>query len=89
MKIGLIGYGHWGAGFVARNLARVFDLAVIVDPVPDRAVVASADWGAWGTRIATEPEVAFDKCDAVWIATPVSTHADVVRAALEAGVHVL
>ena len=83
MKVGLLGYGHWGGGFVARNIARVADLAVIVDPDPSRIVEAAATWSNWGTRVATEPEVAFRECDAVWITTPVPTHAALVRSALE------
>ena len=89
MKVGLIGYGYWGRGFVARNIARVAELAVIVDPDPERIAEASTVWSAWGTRVATEPEVAFAECDAVWIATPAATHEDLVRRALSHGVHVL
>lgn len=89
MKIGLIGYGYWGGGFVARNIARVADLAVIVDPDPNRIVQAAEDWAGWGTRFSTEPVAAFDSCDAVWIATPAVTHGDLVRQALYAGCHVM
>lgn len=89
MKIGLIGYGYWGGGFVARNIARVADLSVIVDPNPHNLVKASAAWGPWGTRTASEPEVAFRECDAVWIATPARTHFQLCAEALEAGCHVM
>lgn len=88
MRIGLIGYGYWGT-IVARNISRVADLAVVVDPDPVRIAEASTVWGAWGTRVATEPDVAFRECDAVWIATPAAMHAESVRQALEHGVHVL
>ncbi len=89
MKAGLIGYGYWGGGFVARNLARVFDLTVIVDPSPARQVEAAEAWGPWGIRVASEPWVAIEECDVVWIATPAVTHGDLVRRALAEGCHVL
>lgn len=89
MKVGLIGYGYWGGGFVARNIARVAELAVIADPDPDSIVRAAGDWGRWGTKVVTEPEVAFRECDAVWIATPVDTHKDIVLDALNSGCHVM
>ena len=89
MKLGLIGYGYWGGGFVARNIARVAELAVIADPDPFRMQEASAVWAAWGTRVVSEPRVALEECDAVWIATPAATHAALVHDALDAGCHVL
>lgn len=89
MKVGLIGYGYWGGGFVARNIARVAELSVIVDSDPDSIKSAAGTWSRWGTKIATEPEVAFKECDAIWIATPVDTHGDVVMSALEHGCDVM
>lgn len=89
MKIGLVGYGRWGAGYVARNIARVADLAVISDPDPERCSAALSEWGSWGTRVATEADVAIANCDAIWVATPASTHSGIVADALAAGKHVL
>lgn len=89
MKVGLIGYGFWGGGFVARNIARVADLSVIVDPNVSRLTEAAAKWTPWGTRVSSEPEVAFRECDAVWIATPARTHFQLCAEALEAGCHVM
>lgn len=89
VKIGLVGYGYWGAGYVARNIARVADLAVIIDPDPARLVQAAEQWGPWGTRVASEPEVAFRNCDAVWIAAPAQTHYHLVKEALSFEKHVM
>lgn len=89
MKIGLIGHGYWGGGFVARNIARVAELALVVDQDPAKQAQAAETWGVWGTDISSEPERAFQECDAVWIATPAHTHYDMVKGALSAGRHVL
>lgn len=88
VKLGLVGYGYWGE-YVARAIARVADLNVIADPNPERQAAAREHWGPWGTTVASEPEVAFARCDAVWVAAPVVDHARLVGSALADGCHVL
>jgi predicted dehydrogenase len=86
MKIGLIGYGYWGP-----NLARNFnanpdlELAYICDFSQDRLKAASAMYKQ--TAVVNNPEELFkdNSLDAVGIATPVSTHFDLARRALESG----
>jgi predicted dehydrogenase len=86
MKIGLIGYGYWGP-----NLARNFDqnsdleLSYICDFSQDRLKTASALYKQ--TKLVSDPGVLFgDKdLDAIAIATPVSTHFDLAKRALESG----
>jgi predicted dehydrogenase len=89
VKTGLVGYGYWGGGFVARNLARLSDLTVIVDQDLGRLAEAAAEWTQWGVRTSSEPGVAFTECDAVWIATPAVTHFDLISSALMNQCHVL
>jgi predicted dehydrogenase len=85
MKIGLIGYGYWGP-----NLARNFnanpdlDLAYICDFSQDRLKAA----GMYKqTKFVNDPETLFKDgdLDAIAIATPVSTHFELARRALESG----
>jgi len=86
MKIGLIGYGYWGP-----NLARNFnqnpdlELSYICDFSADRLKAAAPLYKQ--TKLVSGPGVLFgDKdLDAIAIATPVSTHFDLARRALEAG----
>jgi predicted dehydrogenase len=86
MKIGLIGYGYWGP-----NLARNFssnpdlELAYICDFSPDRLKAASPLYKQ--AMLVNDPEELFkdSSLDAVGIATPVSTHFDLAKRALEAG----
>ncbi len=90
LRIGVIGYGYWGPNLV-RNFslhggARVtmvsdFDekkLAAVRTSYPSIRTVRD------GLELIHDPEV-----DAVSIATPISTHFALAKAALEAGKHVL
>jgi predicted dehydrogenase len=88
IKIGLIGYGYWGP-----NLARNFSVN------PEMALVAICDFSsdrlARARRFHPSTQL-YDKLgdffhadlDAVAIATPVATHYDLTRRALESGRHV-
>jgi predicted dehydrogenase len=85
MKIGLIGYGYWGP-----NLARNFnanpdlDLSYICDFSQDRLKAAAM---YKQTKLVSDPNILFgDKdLDAIAVATPVSTHFDLAKKALESG----
>jgi predicted dehydrogenase len=88
IKIGLIGYGYWGP-----NLARNFSVN------PDLALIAICDFSsdrlARARRMHPSAQL-YDNLDdffkadldAVAIATPVATHYDLTRRALESGRHV-
>jgi predicted dehydrogenase len=86
MKIGLIGYGYWGP-----NLARNFnanpdlELASICDFSQDRLKAASALYKE--AKLVDDPEELFKDTglDAIAVATPVSTHFELARKALEHG----
>ena len=88
MRIGVAGLGYWGP-----NLARNFDI------LADLAWICDADGGAVERARARFPQaqattdydelLADDTLDAVAVATPVPTHYDLTRRALEAGKHVL
>ncbi|HKP79601.1 MAG TPA: Gfo/Idh/MocA family oxidoreductase [Phenylobacterium sp.] len=88
--LAVIGYGYWGPN-LARCLAETdgCQLVAIADASRDALTRAGkrhpqaqlfTDW----QEILADPRV-----DAVAIATPVSTHFDIARAALQAGRHVL
>src|SRR6266851_3251713 len=91
LRVGLIGFGHWGPHY-ARILAGTMGsarLAACADPAAARlaaferhypAARAYADY----TRLLRDGDV-----DAVIVATPTSTHREVVERCLNAGVHVL
>jgi predicted dehydrogenase len=90
MKVGLIGYGYWGPNLL-RNLHETDGVEVkrCVDLRPDRRASASKRYP--GLQVSDDAEKIFrdPEISAVAIATPVSTHFELAKRALEAGKHVL
>ena len=89
VSVGVVGLGYWGP-----NLARNFDalpdsrLTWICDGEGDRLERVSASFRGARATGAIEELLGDPELDAVVIATPVPTHADLARRALEAGKHV-
>lgn len=90
VRLGIIGYGYWGPK-LARNFSARPDctVAAIADIRPECRELATsaypaAQWYADGLAL-----IGRDDLDAIAIATPVHTHFDLARAALETGKHVL
>jgi predicted dehydrogenase len=89
-RVALAGCGYWGAN-LARNVhaARNLDLVAVADPDPaQRERVGHAFPGA-AVCASLDEVLARDDVDAVVLATPASTHADLAVRALESGRHVL
>jgi predicted dehydrogenase len=87
-RIGLAGLGYWGP-----NLARIVDdvaeLAWLCDVSEPSLSRYAARYPAARTTAEFEELLADDSLDAVVIATPVPTHYELARLALEADKHVL
>ena len=85
--VGLAGLGPWGSN-LARNFNELARLAWICDASEERLAVAAARYPA--ARATTSfDELLQDKAvEAVVVATPVPTHAELARRALVAGKHV-
>mgnify|MGYP001603651722 CR=1 FL=1 len=89
IAIGLIGYGYWGP-----NLARNFhqnpfiDLAAISDYSAERRQLASRLYPTIKILKDAKDIINDPSIDIVAIATPVSTHFDLAKRALNAGKHV-
>jgi len=89
-RIGLIGVGHWGP-----NIARSIDqsgrakVGWICDTSTDRLAKLGAVYPDARTTAELSDVLGDDSVAAVAISTPVHTHYALVRAALEAGKHVL
>jgi predicted dehydrogenase len=90
LRVGIIGLGYWGPN-LARNVAgcATTQVAALCDRDEARLDALSSQHPL--AVLATEPEQLFSDpdIDAVAIATPVWTHFELARAALEAGKHVL
>jgi predicted dehydrogenase len=83
LRIALAGCGRWGSN-ILRDLLTLGTSVAVADPAPERrafALAAGAEEAASDLR-----ELA--SCDGIVIATPASTHVDVARQALVAGVPV-
>ena len=90
INIGVIGYGYWGPNIV-RNFFLNEDcvVRVIADSRLERLAIAKKMFPV--VHCTLHPEDIFNDplIDGVIIATPVSTHFDLARQALEKGKHVL
>lgn len=81
-RVALLGCGHWGSN-LARNFARLRSLAALHDPAAHAADALSTSLGVPSRTleaILDDPQI-----DALAIATPPSTHAELALAALAAG----
>src|SRR5262249_7183483 len=88
LRFGVIGYGYWGPQ-LARNLARlpIGRVSHIAALSPERRWEAHREHPSTSVTACIEDVLASD-VDAVAIATPISTHYPLARAALEHGKHV-
>jgi predicted dehydrogenase len=86
-KVGVAGLGYWGPN-LARNFEELGTLAALCDVSEERRSTFAARYPE--ARVTGEfDDLLSDDLDAVVIATPVTTHYDLTRRALEAGKHVL
>jgi predicted dehydrogenase len=90
LRVAVVGYGYWGPN-LTRNALESPDLELAALCERDRARGAAFSARVPGVPVMTElDEVLADPTiDAVIVATPPRTHHPIVRAALEAGKHVL
>ncbi|MCX7625160.1 MAG: Gfo/Idh/MocA family oxidoreductase [Candidatus Sumerlaeaceae bacterium] len=90
LSVGVIGCGYWGPNLI-RNFSstRGWRVKYICDLDPKRLAVMQEQY-PWVIPV-TNAQVLFDDkdLDAIAIATPVSSHANLAIAALESGKHVL
>ena len=88
LRIGVAGLGYWGPN-VVRNLADSvdFELAYLCDLRADALEALASRYPGIRCTSSFEEILSDESVDAVAIATPVSTHHPLARAALEAGKH--
>jgi predicted dehydrogenase len=88
VRVGVVGLGYWGPN-LARNLATIpgCELAWLCDASEQARERLAGAFPAARTTGALEDLLADETLDAVVLATPVPTHAELAIAALEAGKH--
>jgi predicted dehydrogenase len=86
-RVGQAGLGYWGAN-LARNFDELAELAWLCDASPERLEQFGRRYP--GARMTADLDelLGDDGLDAVVIATPVPTHYELAKRALEAGKHV-
>jgi len=85
--VGIAGLGPWGSN-LARNFNELARLTWACDADEAKLAGAAARYPAAQATTRFEDILEDDGVDAVVVATPVPTHADLARKALEAGKHV-
>jgi predicted dehydrogenase len=90
LNVGLIGYGYWGPN-LARNIAEAdgVHLAAIAESNAERQVAAARRHQGISICGDAAGLLAADDLDALVIATPLSTHYQLAKAAIERDKHVL
>ncbi|MGA3165858.1 MAG: Gfo/Idh/MocA family oxidoreductase [Terriglobia bacterium] len=89
IRVGVIGFGYWGPN-VVRNFQAVHDCQVVAicDMDPNASQLASAAYP--GLEVTNDPSQLLESpgIDAVAVITPVWTHFELAKKALENGKHV-
>src|ERR1019366_9103367 len=90
MKIGIIGFGYWGPNLL-RNFSVNDDCQVVMvsDFRPERLNIVKKNYPSVKTTINAEDIFNDSTIDAVLIATPVFSHFELTKKALENNKHVL
>jgi predicted dehydrogenase len=88
-NVAIIGYGYWGPNLL-RNYLEVPGVSVkwVCDPQPEALDKVRRRYPAQATTQSFEEVLDDAAVDAVVIATPISTHFSLARAALQGGKHV-
>jgi predicted dehydrogenase len=89
MNFGVIGYGYWGPN-VVRNLVSLEDSQVLTIADMSSAARKRAQKTYPGINVTSDPSDVFlsSEIDAIAVVTPVWTHYELAKAALENGKHV-
>lgn len=90
INLGVIGYGYWGPNIV-RNFFNTNDCTVkkVADGRPERLAVLAKIFPSIQGVSSADDIISDKEIDAVVVATPVYTHFDLAKKALENGKHVL
>jgi predicted dehydrogenase len=86
-RVGQVGLGQWGKN-LARNFDQLADLVWLCDVDEERRAQATQLYPAAQVTSSLGDVLADDSVEAVVVATPVPTHYELARRALEAGKHV-
>jgi predicted dehydrogenase len=86
-RIAQVGLGQWGKN-LARNFDRLAELVWLCDVEDERQAEAAQSYPSAQVTSSFDDVLADESVEAVVVATPVPTHYELARRALEAGKHV-
>jgi predicted dehydrogenase len=86
-RIAQVGLGQWGKN-LARNFDRIAELVWLCDVEDERQAEAAQSYPSAQVTSSFDDVLADESVEAVVVATPVPTHYELARRALEAGKHV-
>ena len=86
-RIAQVGLGQWGKN-LARNFDRLAELVWLCDVEDERQAEAAQSYPSAQVTSSFDDALADESVEAVVVATPVPTHYELARRALEAGKHV-
>ena len=86
-RISQVGLGQWGKN-LARNFDRLAELVWLCDVEDERQAEAAQSYPSARVTSSFDDVLADESVEAVVVATPVPTHYELARRALEAGKHV-
>ena len=86
-RIAQVGFGQWGKN-LARNFDQLADLVWLCDVEDERRAQAAQSYPSAQVTSSFDDVLADESVEAVVVATPVPTHFELARRALEAGKHV-
>jgi predicted dehydrogenase len=90
LNVAVVGYGYWGPNLVRNTIERPeLELRTLCERDPQRAAAFATRVSGVDVTESLDAVLADPDIDAVIVATPPRTHHPIVRAALEAGKHVL
>lgn len=90
IRVAVIGCGYWGPNFVRNfSVLEEFELAGVADLDPARLESVSRRFPVETTTTDAGKLLEDTSIEAVAIATPISSHAELARRSLEAGKHVI
>ena len=90
IKVGIVGYGYWGPNLV-RNFSLIQNctVAMVSELREERLNILRKNYSNIKTTKNYEEIISNNEIDAVVIATPVGTHFELAKKALDNGKHVL
>jgi len=90
IKVAVVGFGYWGPNIVRNfNAQSNCDVDYVVDSRDERLAIVNENYPETRTTKDLDEVISNTTIDAIIVATPVYTHYEIAKKALQSGKHVL